>query len=48
MEPVQHRPDGDQVVTVVARNTTKGEVLDVTRADLIELVQDPRLRLPVI
>ncbi|MBP2417394.1 hypothetical protein ACFFOM_12715 [Microlunatus capsulatus] len=45
---VQHRPDGDQVVTVVARNTTKGEVLDVTRADLIDLVQDPRLRLPVI
>ncbi|CAA9335769.1 MAG: hypothetical protein AVDCRST_MAG48-3370, partial [uncultured Friedmanniella sp.] len=45
---VQHRPDGDQVVTVVARNTTRGEVLDVTRADLIELVQDPRLRLPVI
>lgn len=45
---VQHRPDGDQVVTVVARNTTRGAVLDVTRADLIELVQDPRLRLPVI
>jgi hypothetical protein len=45
---VQHRPDGDQVITVVARNTTRGKVLDVTRADLIELVQDPRLRLPVI
>jgi hypothetical protein len=45
---VQHRPDGDQVVTVVARNTTRGRTLDVTRADLIELVQDPRLRLPVI
>ena len=45
---VQHRPDRDQVVTVVARNTMRGEVLDITRADLIELVQDPRLRLPVI
>ena len=45
---VQHRPDGDQVVTVVARNTTRGQVLPVTRADLIGLVQDPRLRLPVI
>ncbi len=45
---VQHRPDGDQVITVVARNTTRGRVLGVTRADLIELVQDPRLRLPVI
>lgn len=45
---VQHRPDGDQVVTVVARNTTRGQVLEVTRADLIALVQDPRLRLPVI
>nr|WP_294690587.1 sigma factor-like helix-turn-helix DNA-binding protein [uncultured Friedmanniella sp.] len=45
---VQHRPDGDQVVTVVARNTTRGRVLPVTRADLIRLVQDPRLRLPVI
>ena len=45
---VQHRPDGNQVVTVVARNTTRGRVLAVTRADLIALVQDPRLRLPVI
>ncbi|GAA1429883.1 hypothetical protein GCM10009616_13000 [Microlunatus lacustris] len=45
---VQHRPDGDQVVTVVARNTTRGRVLEVTRADLVALVQDPRLRLPVI
>jgi DNA-directed RNA polymerase specialized sigma24 family protein len=45
---VQHRPDGDQVVTVVARNTTRGQVLHVTRADLIALVQDPRLRLPEI
>ena len=45
---VQHRPAGDQVVTVVARNTTRGEVLPVTRAALIGLVQDPRLRLPVI
>jgi hypothetical protein len=45
---VQHRPEGDQVITVVARNTRRGKALDVTRADLIELVQDPRLRLPVV
>lgn len=45
---VQHRPDGNQVVTVVARNTTRGRVLNVTRGDLIALVQDPRLRLPEI
>jgi len=45
---VQHRPDGDQVITVVARNTARGTVLDVSRGDLIALVQDPRLRLPVI
>ena len=45
---VQYRPEDDQVVTVIARNTTRGQVLPVTRADLIRLVQDPRLRLPVI
>lgn len=45
---VQYRPDGDQVITVVARNTSRGRSLDVTRGDLIDLVQDPRLRLPVI
>ncbi len=45
---VQYRPDGDQVITVVARNTVRGKALDVTRGDLINLVQDPRLRLPVI
>ncbi|WP_375424298.1 sigma factor-like helix-turn-helix DNA-binding protein [uncultured Friedmanniella sp.] len=46
---VQYRPDGDQVITVVAqRSAPGGESLDVTRGDLINLVQDPRLRLPVI
>ncbi len=45
---VQHRPDGDQVITIAARNTSRGRVLALTRADLIDLVQDPRLRLPVI
>ncbi|MFL6065571.1 MAG: RNA polymerase sigma factor [Friedmanniella sp.] len=45
---VQYRPDGDQVITVVARNTTRGASLKVTRAQLIALVQDPRLRLPEI
>lgn len=46
---VQYRPDGDQVITIVARRSAAGgQALDVTRGDLIELVQDPRLRLPVI
>ncbi len=43
---VQYSPDGDQVITVVARNTSGGKKLDITRGDLITLVQDPRLRLP--
>ena len=45
---VQYRPDGDQVITVVARNTTKGAALAVTRGQLLTLVQDPRIRLPEI
>jgi hypothetical protein len=45
---VQYRPDGDQVITVVARNTTRGTPLEVTRAELLALVQDPRIRLPEI
>lgn len=45
---VQHNPFGDQVITAVARNTTtKGKVLPLNSSDLIELLQDPRLRLPV-
>lgn len=45
---VQYAPDGDQVITVVARNTTRGKALPITRGELVQLVQDPRLRLPVI
>jgi hypothetical protein len=45
---VQYSPNGDQVITVVARNRSRGQALDVTRAQLIELVQDPRLRLPQV
>ena len=43
---VQHRPTGQHVVTVIARNTAKGDQLDIQRGDLIRLVQDPRLQLP--
>lgn len=44
---VQYSPFGDQVITAIARNTaTKGKVLPLTSSDLIDLVQDPRLRLP--
>ena len=43
---VQYRPTGQHVVTVIARNTTKGQEFDIPRGDLIRLVQDPRLQLP--
>jgi len=45
---VQHRPAGTYVVTVIARNTTRGREFDVKRGDLLRLVQDPRLRLPEV
>ena len=45
---VQCWADVDRLVSVVARNTTRGRALDVTEAELLTLVQDPRLRLPVI
>ena len=43
---VQYSPSGEEVITVVARNTQRGKVLDISRADLIKLVQDERLQLP--
>lgn len=43
---VQHRPTGQHVVTVIARDGTGVASFDVARGDLIRLVQDPRLRLP--
>ena len=45
---VQYSPIDDQVITVIARNTTRGQKLALNRGDLIDLVQDPRLRLPPI
>jgi len=43
---VQYSPSGDEVITVIAHNTQRGQVLDVGTGDLIRLVQDPRLHLP--
>jgi hypothetical protein len=43
---VQYRPNGNEVVTVIARNTQRGRALQISRADLIKLVQDERLHLP--
>jgi DNA-directed RNA polymerase specialized sigma24 family protein len=43
---IQYSPTGDQVITVVARNTQRGKILDIGTGDLIKLVQDERLRLP--
>ena len=45
---VQCWAETDQLVTVVARNTMSGKVLDISQADLLKLVQDPRLRLPEV
>ena len=43
---VQYRPKDDQVITVIARNTTRGKTFDLISGDLVKLVMDPRLRLP--
>jgi DNA-directed RNA polymerase specialized sigma24 family protein len=43
---VQYSPTGDEVITVIARNTQRGRILDIGTGDLIKLVQDDRLRLP--
>jgi hypothetical protein len=43
---VQFSPDGTQVITAIAYNPVRGEPLTIDRGELIELVQDPRLRLP--
>jgi DNA-directed RNA polymerase specialized sigma24 family protein len=45
---VQYRPAGREVITVIARNTTKGQIYEIPRGDLIRLVQDRRLKLPAI
>jgi hypothetical protein len=38
----------DRVITVIARNTTKGLVWQIPRGNLIALLEDPRLKLPEI
>jgi hypothetical protein len=43
---VQYSPRGTEVVTVVARDVSRGEKLNIQRGQLISLVQDSRLRLP--
>jgi DNA-directed RNA polymerase specialized sigma24 family protein len=43
---VQYAPAGTEVITVIARNTQRGKVLEIDRGDLIKLVQDARLHLP--
>jgi DNA-directed RNA polymerase specialized sigma24 family protein len=42
----QYRPDGTDVITIVAQNTNRGSTLEITRAQLVRLLQDDRLRLP--
>jgi len=43
---VQYSPSGKEVITVIARNTQRGQTLNIKRSDLIKLVQDARLHLP--
>jgi DNA-directed RNA polymerase specialized sigma24 family protein len=43
---IQYSPKGDEVITVIARNTQGGQILQISTGDLIKLVQDERLRLP--
>jgi SAM-dependent MidA family methyltransferase len=43
---VQYSPAGEEVITVIAHNTQRGQILDIDRGDLIKLVQDARLHLP--
>jgi DNA-directed RNA polymerase specialized sigma24 family protein len=44
---VQYAADVNQVITVVARNTSRqGWKLDIDTGELVQLVSDPRLRLP--
>lgn len=43
---VQYSPRGTEVITVGARNVSAGVPVDITREQLLDLVQDPRLRLP--
>jgi DNA-directed RNA polymerase specialized sigma24 family protein len=43
---IQYSPKGDEVITVIARNTQRGQILQISTGDLFKLVQDERLRLP--
>ena len=43
---VQYSPNGDEVITVIARNTKRGQTLKIGSGELIKLVQDKRIRLP--
>ena len=43
---VQHSPYGDEVITVIARNTKPSRALKIGTGELIKLVQDERIRLP--
>jgi hypothetical protein len=43
---IQYWPDGNQVITIVARDVGPGKKLDLNTGDLLRLAADPRLRLP--
>ena len=45
----QYRPEGREVITVVAENRgPRGDGWTITRAQVVRLLQDERLRLPAL
>ena len=44
----QYRPEGREVITVIADNSGRGDRLGITRAQVVRLLQDERLRLPAL
>ncbi len=44
----QYRPEGKEVITVIAQDVGRGDALLVTRAEVVRMLQDDRLRLPTL
>jgi len=44
----QYRPDGKEVITVIAQDQGPGDALRVDRSQVVRMLQDDRLRLPAL
>jgi DNA-directed RNA polymerase specialized sigma24 family protein len=44
----QYRPEGREVITVIAENSGRGPTLMIDQGQLVRLLQDERLRLPAL